>query len=80
MESPNHICVSKESYVGCRIKNGLEGGGARQERTQRDCQQAVVTVVQERDDSGSCDLSGGSGWREKVSHLNYLESRIDKSQ
>lgn len=52
--------------------------GQDRQRTQGDQSAGTVTVVQERDDNDSCDLSGGSGCREKVAHLSYLESRMDK--
>lgn len=54
------------------MENGLDFGGARQERSQ----QAVVRVLQQRFHDGSCDLSSDSGRREKVSCLHHLESRM----
>lgn len=64
------------------MENGSEVEGARQEKTgeeRENSQQVVVTVVQERDGDGSCDLRSESSWREKVSYLCHLESRIDRT-
>lgn len=49
----------------------LEGQGRRGYR--QTSQQAVVTVVPEGEDDGSCDLSCSSGCRKKVSQLSDLE-------
>lgn len=56
----------------------LEGQDRRGHR--ENSQQVVVTVLQERDGDGSCDLSSDSSCREKVSYLCHLESRIDRTQ
>lgn len=63
------------------MENGLEVEGARQEKTEEreNSQQVVVTVVQERDGDSSCDLRSESSWREKVSYLCCLGSRIDRT-